>query len=635
MNRLIFFSYSSKDENYARKLVKDIEKQGLQCWISCRDIMPGEDYQTAIVRALGQSAAMFLLFSKNANASPEIGKEMALATARRIRVIPARMEDVTPTGAFEYQFATAQYIDLFRNYNEALNRLCDVLRQQVGLPVEERKSSSSLNKKPLLFGGVATLLAAGIGTTVFLYKPANMPAAVSTPAATPAPVAALPPRNMEEVKQVAVASAKTEEKTVPHPVAQPEAPPPAPAPAEKVEAPTATAAPAPAAPPSAPAPQQADNPDLEPLVEKIASVDPNNRISAIQRNLTDITGKLSYDQVMRLLHGLRNGNRLQALSTLVQFMQTPIPVPVALSLLQSTDNFRQNGIEMLDQYLPDSINGDEMIALLGGLEQSMRFQAVNKLSNHIQGGLTPDQALKILRGSDGFWSQTLEKISSKLAKPVSADDLVRLLGETTQGNRFQALKALSVAMPDTMSVAEVNKLLDGTESYRCQTIELLTHHLPRDLSPADITALLDGTENGNRNRALKFLAPHMQKNLQGTDVAPILEGMDGYWRDSVALLKPNLAKPQSQASLMALLGNTTQGIRAETLRVLHSLLPDQISAADAQALLQDTEGNYIPGLELLIPHMRRPNAEEIAKLVAPINSPYQSEQMAKRLREIH
>lgn len=635
MNRLIFFSYSSKDENYARKLVKDIEKQGLQCWISCRDIMPGEDYQTAIVRALGQSAAMFLLFSKNANESAEIGKEMAIATARRIRVIPARMEDVTPTDAFEYQFATAQYIDLFRNYNEALNRLCDVLRQQVGLPVEERKSSSSLNKKPLLFGGVATLLAAGIGTTVFLYKPANMPAAVSTPVAAPAPVAALPPRNMEDVKQATVASAKTEEKTAPHPVAQPEAPPPpAPAPAEKVEAPTAAATPAPAAP-SAPAPHQADNPDLEPLVEKIASVDPNNRISAIQRNLTDITGKFSYDQVMQLLHGLRNGNRLQALGTLVQFMQTPIPVPVALSLLQSTDNFRQNGIEMLDQYLPDSINGDEIIALLGGLEQSMRFQAVNKLSNHIQGGLTPDQALKILRGSDGFWSQTLERISSKLAKPVSADDLVRLLGETTQSNRFQSLKALSVAMPDTMSVAEVNKLLDGTESYRCQTIELLTHRLPRDLSPADITALLDGTENGNRNRALKFLAPHMQKNLQGTDVAPILEGMDGYWRDSVALLKPNLAKPQSQASLMALLGNTTQGIRAETLRVLHSLLPDQISATDAQALLQDTDGNYIPGLELLIPHMRRPNAEEIAKLVAPINSPYQSEQMAKRLREIH
>lgn len=330
--------------------------------------------------------------------------------------------------------------------------------------------------------GVATLLAAGIGTTVFLYKPANMPAAVSTPTATPAPVAA--PRNMEDVKQATVASAKTEEKTAPHPVAQPEAPPaPAPSPAEKVEAPTATATPVPAAAPSAPAPHQADNPDLEPLVEKIASVDPNNRISAIQRNLTDITGKLSYDQVMQLLHGLRNGNRLQALGTLVQFMQTPIPVPVALSLLQSTDNFRQNGIEMLDQYLPDSINGDEMIALLGGLEQSMRFQAVNKLSNHIQGGLTPDQALKILRGSDGFWSQTLEKISSKLAKPVSADDLVRLLGETTQSNRFQALKALSVAMPDTMNVAEVNKLLDGTESYRCQTIELLTHRLPRDLSP--------------------------------------------------------------------------------------------------------------------------------------------------------
>lgn len=617
MNRLIFFSYSSKDENYARKLVKDIEKQGLQCWISCRDIMPGEDYQTAIVRALGQSAAMFLLFSKNANASAEIGKEMALATARHIRVIPARMEDVTPTGAFEYQFATAQYIDLFRNYNEALNRLCDVLRQQVGLPVEERKPSYfSLNKKPLLFGGVATLLAAGIGTTVFLYKPANMPAAVSTPVAAPA----LPSPNQEEVKQAAPAPAKIEA-------------PPAPAAAQSV------AAPAVAAPPPSAAAAQADNPDLEPLVEKITNVDPEMRMQAIQNDLTHITGKLSANQVLRILHGIKSGVRVQAFDTLLPLLQAPISVPVAVSLLQSTGDFRNNGIRQLRKYLPDSISADDLVALLGDLDQNARSDTIRLLDDDVHTELTPDQALKLLNGTNNYWTRALEEIAPKLAKPVAPDDLVRLLGETRNNNRFQSLKALSVAMPETISVADVNKLLDGTEGYRVQSIELFSHHthgLPYDLPPADIVSLLNDTENGNRLQALNTLILHMQKNLQGTDVAPILEGINQMRYSAITTLRPNLAKPQSQASLMALLDNTTEANRLEILRNLHQFLPKQISAADAQALLQNmTEMNCQFGLDFLIPHMRRPSPEEIKQLVAPITQPQRSEAMAKNLSEIH
>lgn len=62
MNGLVFLSYSSKDEDFAKKLVNDIEKRGLKCWMSCRDILPGEDYQSAIVNAMERSVAMLLLF---------------------------------------------------------------------------------------------------------------------------------------------------------------------------------------------------------------------------------------------------------------------------------------------------------------------------------------------------------------------------------------------------------------------------------------------------------------------------------------------------------------------------------------------------------------------------------------------
>ena len=633
MNGLVFLSYSSKDEDFAKKLVNDIEKRGLKCWMSCRDILPGEDYQSAIVNAMERSVAMLLLFSGNANRSKEIAKELALASLRNKPVIPARIEDILPTGAFEYQMTNAQFIDLFRNYGDALDRLCDALRRQAGLPVVEAEGSpSKRNTRTLLLGGgAAVVIAAGIGASVFLHKPSGVPAAMSSsavPVVSDAPKIASLSSHQEETKSISgsekampapqIPIVKREE--VPSPPVQAAAPTPLPAPAQPVETPSSVS--------------QKDNADLAPLVKQLASIDPNMRASAIERGLTDSDGKLSYDQVTQLLHGTREGSRSQIIRMLVQSVQAPIPVPVALSFLQSTDNFRENSIEVLDQYLPDSIGGDEVIALLGGLEQGNRYQAISKLNDHIQTPLTTEQALRILRGTEGFWTQGLEKISSKLAKPVAPADLARLLGETQQGNRFQGLKALSVAMPETMTVTDVNKLLDGLEGFRSSGIEFMARRLERDVSPTDMASLLDGTEQGNRSNALKAVASHMKKGLQGTEMVPVLEGMEGFWENAVSTIRPNLGKPQSQASLLALLGNTSQGQRFEILRDLRAFLPNQMSAVDVQALLQQTDGFYEQALELLIPNMRPQSSEEIAQLVAPISASFQSGQMMKRLRDI-
>jgi hypothetical protein len=51
----IFICYSSKDEEVARGVVQFLETQGLKCWISLRDIQPGQNYQESIVQALEQA----------------------------------------------------------------------------------------------------------------------------------------------------------------------------------------------------------------------------------------------------------------------------------------------------------------------------------------------------------------------------------------------------------------------------------------------------------------------------------------------------------------------------------------------------------------------------------------------------
>jgi hypothetical protein len=80
---------------------------------------------------------MLLVFSKSANASEEITKELALASKYKKYVVPARVEDVLPTEAFEYALADRQWIDLFRDWDRRLSELSDLLAEKAPLrPIE-------------------------------------------------------------------------------------------------------------------------------------------------------------------------------------------------------------------------------------------------------------------------------------------------------------------------------------------------------------------------------------------------------------------------------------------------------------------------------------------------------------------
>src|SRR5262249_52545948 len=75
----VFISHSSKDKSGAETLCAALEKRGLQCWFADRDVYPGDNFQESIHRAIRAAKVMVLVFSKNANTSPEINKEIALA----------------------------------------------------------------------------------------------------------------------------------------------------------------------------------------------------------------------------------------------------------------------------------------------------------------------------------------------------------------------------------------------------------------------------------------------------------------------------------------------------------------------------------------------------------------------------
>jgi hypothetical protein len=119
----IFVSFASKDVRVAMTLCAALENRGFTCWISARNIEPGENFQSAIVRALRQAKIMLLVFTANSNTSEEMTKELALASQNKMIVIPLRVEDVTPNDAFAYEFATRQWIDVFADWEVAIEQL--------------------------------------------------------------------------------------------------------------------------------------------------------------------------------------------------------------------------------------------------------------------------------------------------------------------------------------------------------------------------------------------------------------------------------------------------------------------------------------------------------------------------------
>jgi hypothetical protein len=213
MTKKIFISSSSKDRKAALTLCASIESRGYACWISSRDVGPGENFQEAIVRAIRNAGLMVLVFSANANNSDEIKKEVALAGQNRLAVLPVRIEDVVPSEAFSYELATRQWIDVFDDWERAIGQLLsqiavilppettDAVLPQRPLPVSrDREPVPERSRVPVWIGAAAVaaiLIAAGWWLLAGQAKPHAQHVASYTPAPAKAPPVS-PPTPVEQ-----------------------------------------------------------------------------------------------------------------------------------------------------------------------------------------------------------------------------------------------------------------------------------------------------------------------------------------------------------------------------------------------------------------------------------------------------
>jgi hypothetical protein len=203
MTKKVFISCSSKDHKTALAICQALEARGHPCWMSARDVKPGENFQGAIVRAIRDAGLMVMIFSNSANGSDEIKKELALASQCKLLVIPVRSEDVLPSEDFTYELATRQWIDLFGDWEQAMDRLggqidvvlprmlepwpaCEIDTPAPAKPKPPAPPESNRLRVALIFGGVlvafAVVAAAGLALR---SKPVPQQQATATQAPKP------------------------------------------------------------------------------------------------------------------------------------------------------------------------------------------------------------------------------------------------------------------------------------------------------------------------------------------------------------------------------------------------------------------------------------------------------------------
>lgn len=190
----VFISFSSSETTEATRICNYLEENGISCFISTRDLIPGKEYAQQLLSNMDQVKAVVLLLSNASNDSPHVLREIEYAVSHKIPILVYKLEEVTLSKSMEYFLMTHQWITDSKDKDQSLldgirnllkNETKDndsapkeeLFEKELGSPNPDLSTSSekkSPKKRPLLIGAIAVLLIAGILLGTILLKSAGI-----------------------------------------------------------------------------------------------------------------------------------------------------------------------------------------------------------------------------------------------------------------------------------------------------------------------------------------------------------------------------------------------------------------------------------------------------------------------------
>jgi len=146
----VFISYAREDFSFANKLYNDLKLSKVKPWIDTKDILPGENWQKAISKAIKESAFFIILLSSNSiSKKGYIQKELKVALDllnqlpdSEIFIIPIRIDDCSPINE---QLQNLHYADFFSSYEDGLQKILRVINGSDDIPVSTIKKKNQID----------------------------------------------------------------------------------------------------------------------------------------------------------------------------------------------------------------------------------------------------------------------------------------------------------------------------------------------------------------------------------------------------------------------------------------------------------------------------------------------------------
>ena len=148
----IFISHSSKDSEVAAGLCKELENNGIECFLAPRDIRSGYEYAEEIINGIDRTDAMILVLSERSNTSPHVLREVERAVSKNIPIIVYKIEDVVLAKSMEYFLMTHQWVDgKSNNYQEMIVAVRNIQPKkektdELAISVKEEKKQEKSGK---------------------------------------------------------------------------------------------------------------------------------------------------------------------------------------------------------------------------------------------------------------------------------------------------------------------------------------------------------------------------------------------------------------------------------------------------------------------------------------------------------
>lgn len=108
----VFISHSSVNREMASAVKAELSAHGISCWMAPDDIALGQTWEDSIAEAISVATVFILIWSSISQASSQVKRELSLAASQQKPIIPLKLDDNVPSGAFAYYLTNTHWMQL-------------------------------------------------------------------------------------------------------------------------------------------------------------------------------------------------------------------------------------------------------------------------------------------------------------------------------------------------------------------------------------------------------------------------------------------------------------------------------------------------------------------------------------------